>query len=257
MPANPKHSPEDCPFKDVVVSRLPDADPKLDARVGRVEGELDQLAVSMREQSHNITLLGKEIGSLREVMAESLTKMRDAFSAQMENWSARVTTQTRPNWQAIIMIVGLAGALAGFVLSSYNTQLTDMKSEIKDGQIQAAADFRLVQTQYAGQLATLQDRNAQAMYDKGKFDQFTQTTVGRITELDEWVETMRAWRLTHAEEMAAFRGRVDAKQVKLETDVDRLEERQLASRNDRLKLYEQRDIDRIGDLPKHPPGKRS
>ena len=199
----------------------------MDTRVGRLEGVVESLTRDIQEVSQNISMMGKEIGNFREMMGDTLTRMRDGFNDQINVVTDRLTSSSKPQWQTIsafvalaITLLGMAGAVIGLMMSGQSERITRLQNDT----------------------SAITDRMFQNQYEKGKSDAFAaetsshlskldtmlqremalmqQTTDSKISGLDEKmqmelglvrksittdiariateIQDMRAWRLTHA-----------------------------------------------------------
>jgi gas vesicle protein len=169
-PQASKH--DDCPFKDVVFPEKyasAESDHRMDTRVGRLEGVVESLTRDIQEVSQNINMMGKEMGSFREVIGETLTRMREGFTAQIESVTDRLTTSSKPQWQSIfafvamgLTVLGMAGAVVGMLFSGQASNVTRLQNDT----------------------AIITDRMFSAQYEKGKADAFSAETSSHLSKLD-------------------------------------------------------------------------
>jgi hypothetical protein len=229
----PASKHEDCPFKDIVFDKpavAAEPDHRMDTRVGRLEGVVESLTRDIQEVSQNISMMGKEMGSFREMIGDTLTRMREGFTAQIESVTDRLTTSAKPQWQSIfafvamgLTVLGMAGAVVGMLFSGQAANVNRLQNDT----------------------AIITERMFSAQYEKGKADAFAaetsshlikldttlqremtlmqQTTDSKITAVDNNVNSyidkvqdalkdFRAWRLEHATEGAKIDASLTAKQ---------------------------------------------
>ena len=255
-----KHNGENCPFKDVVfpVDREPE-DRKMDTRVGRLEGVVESLTRDIQEVSQNISMMGKELGSFRELIGDALTRMRDGFNTQLNTVTDRMMISTKPQWQTItafsvmgLTVLGMAGAVVALLLSGQSDNISSLKKDT----------------------ATITERMFQNQYEKGKSDAFAQTTErelnallrtldDKVKALDDKIATenkmrdketsaeltrltteiidLRKWRLEHATEGAGVDARVAARQEMIAEFVKTLEAR----------MHSHEQLDRVQESQTH------
>jgi hypothetical protein len=233
MAPSSKH--DDCPFKDIVfpekhLSSSPEPDHRMDTRVGRLEGVVESLTRDIQEVSQNINMMGKEMGSFREMIGETLTRMREGFSTQIESVTDRLTTSSKPQWQSIfafvamgLTVLGMAGAVVGMLFNGQAANVNRLQSDT----------------------AVITERMFSAQYEKGKADAFAAETSSHLAKLDttlqremalmqqttdskiaavdknvndyidkvqEALKDFRSWRLEHATKGAEVDARLTAKQ---------------------------------------------
>jgi len=232
--ATTKH--DDCPFKDIV---FPEAN-KMDAHIKHLEGVVEQLTHDIQQVSQSINAMGTELGKFKEIVADSLAKIRDSFTNQIGMVADRLTVSAKPQWQTISAFVlladtllGMAGAVVALIMSGQSENIASLKRET----------------------TTITDRMFQNQYEKGKSDAFAsevaghlakldltlqremtliqQTTDSKISGLDDKIQSelrlqgktssadlarldteinnLRVWRLEHASEGAAVDARLGAK----------------------------------------------
>lgn len=261
MAPSSKH--DDCPFKDIVFPEkhaTPEPDHRMDTRVGRLEGVVESLTRDIQEVSQNINMMGKEMGSFREMIGETLTRMREGFSAQIESVTDRLTTSSKPQWQSIfafvamgLTVLGMAGAVVGMLFSGQAANVTRLQNDT----------------------AVITERMFSAQYEKGKADAFAAETSSHLVKLDttlqremtlmqqttdskiaatskivddnvnkvqETIKDFRAWRLDHATKGAEVDASLAAKQDALIERVHAVE--------DRLEHAEERHRQDIKDIKK-------
>jgi len=171
MAPSSKH--DDCPFKDIVFpekrTSSPEPDHRMDTRVGRLEGVVESLTRDIQEVSQNINMMGKEMGNFREMIGETLTRMREGFTAQIESVTDRLTTSSKPQWQSIfafvamgLTVLGMAGAVVGMLFSGQTANITRLQNDT----------------------AVITERMFAAQYEKGKADAFSAETSSHLTKLD-------------------------------------------------------------------------
>ena len=165
---------DECPFKDIVFpadkpAGATEYDHRMDTRVGRLEGVVESLTRDIQEVSQNINTMGKEIGNFREMVGDTLTRMREGFNTQLESVTDRLTTSSKPQWQTIsafvalaITVLGMAGAVVGLMLSGQSERITRLQDDTK--------------------IVTTQMFNNQ--YEKGKSDAFAAETSSHLAKLD-------------------------------------------------------------------------
>lgn len=169
-PAN-KH--DDCPFKDVVFptekTQATEPDHRMDTRVGRLEGVVESLTRDIQEVSANINTMGRELGSFREMIGDTLTKMRDGFNDQLNTVTDRLTTSAKPQWQSIfafvamgLTVIGMAGAVVGMMFSGQTANITRLQNDT----------------------AIITERMFANQYEKGKSDAFASETSSHLAKLD-------------------------------------------------------------------------
>jgi hypothetical protein len=232
----------------------------MDTRVGRLEGVVESLTRDIQEVSQNINMMGKEMGSFREMIGETLTRMREGFSAQIESVTDRLTTSAKPQWQSIfafvamgLTVLGMAGAVVGMLFSGQAANVNRLQNDT----------------------AVITERMFSAQYEKGKQDAFATETSGHLTKLDttlqremalmqqttdskiaatsknaddyiskvqEILKDFRAWRLEHATKGAEVDARLTAKQEMITEELHALE--------GRLERAEERHRQDIKDINK-------
>jgi len=164
---------DDCPFKGVIFDNKKvaeqDHDHKMDTRVGRLEGVVESLTRDIQEVSQNISVMGKEIGNFREMVGETLARMRDGFNEQLNIVTDRMTASTKPQWQTIsafialaITLLGMAGAVIGLLMSGQAQNVSDLKHDT----------------------GVITERMFLNQYEKGKSDAFAAETNNHLNRLD-------------------------------------------------------------------------
>jgi len=260
MAPSSKH--DDCPFKDIVFPEKHTAsqepDHRMDTRVGRLEGVVESLTRDIQEVSQNINMMGKEMGNFREMIGETLTRMREGFTAQIESVTDRLTTSAKPQWQSIfafvamgLTVLGMAGAVVGMLFSGLGANMARLQNDT----------------------AVITERMFSAQYEKGKADAFAAETSSHLTKLDttlqremtlmqqttdskiaainksvddnvnkvqETIKDFRAWRLEHATKGAEIDATLTAQQ--------KLASEQSRNLEDRLERAEERHRQDIKDI---------
>jgi hypothetical protein len=271
-----KQQHDECPFKDIVFPELKNGAPateydhKMDTRVGRLEGVVESLTQNIQEVSQNINVMGRELGSFKEVVSDTLSRTREGFTSQLEAVTNRMTASAKPQWQTItafvalaITVLGMAGAVVGLMLSGQSERITRLQNDT----------------------ATITDRMFLNQYEKGKSDAFAAETSSHLTKLDttlqremalikqttdseirglddklqtelrldrannadyhdkiaEILKELRNWRLEHVETGAAIDARLTAKQEMVLDLIKGLDERVTrdeARRRDEIQRYE-------------------
>jgi hypothetical protein len=274
-------TPEDCPFKNIVIpnpTQLPPTrqqetiDIQMNTRVGKLEGVVETLTRDIQEVSHNVGILGNNINGLKDILSDSLAKIRDGFNNQLSEVTDRLTSSAKPQWQTIsafvalaITLLGMAGAVVGLIMSGQSDQVASLKQDT----------------------AVITDRMFANQYEKGKSDAFASnvanhltnldstlqkemsllnaTTESKITGLDSKIQleieairknieegiqqnkndlaNIRDWRLEHVTETATLQGLLRAKQEMIEKQLSELNDRQWNYRHDRLSAFEKLQID--------------
>jgi uncharacterized protein (UPF0335 family) len=259
----PVNKHDDCPFKDIVFPEKhtsQESDHRMDTRVGRLEGVVESLTRDIQEVSQNINMMGKEMGNFREMIGETLTRMREGFTAQIESVTDRLTTSSKPQWQSIfafvamgLTVLGMAGAVVGMLFSGQAANVNRLQNDT----------------------AIITERMFASQYEKGKADAFATETSGHLTKLDttlqremalmqqttdskiaatsknaddyiekvqEALKDFRAWRLEHAAKGAETDARLTARQ---EMAIE-----QLRALEGRLERAEERHRQDIKDINK-------
>jgi hypothetical protein len=264
---------DDCPFKDYIMPKNEADGNHIESRVGKLEGILDTLIEAGKQQTHNIDLLSKDIGDMREMFANGMASIRDTFSNQLEKVASRLTNQTKPQWQTIsafgalvITLLGMAASIVALIMSGQNENIQGLKHEA----------------------ALVSDRMFDRQYERGKSDAFiaetgthlktldstlqremsllNATTEAKITGLDTKLQLelelvrknletsildnaaalkdVREWRLRHTEHGTAIDAEVCARQQIIKEKLDKLDERQWDYRVGRLNEFENRELKR-------------
>jgi hypothetical protein len=254
-----KATPEDCPLREMFPKTPASEDShKIDTRVGRLEGVVETITRDVQEMSRSVSALGKEIGDLRNLFTDSMSKLRDMFSSQIDMVAGRLSQSARPNWQAIIAIVALAGALAAYVMNANWQAIQEAKAK----------------------LVTSEEHYARSQYEKGRTDAFVEEAGVKLRSLDEKVQRemvlvnnateaklagldvkvqqemreirralestamdakeqiidLRKWRLDSAATTAANDAKLNAKQEMVVERLNKMEDRQWSLR-ERLRLF--------------------
>ena len=148
----------DCPWHGVIAPV--GSDSELPSRVGYLEGEMQTLTTNVQEVTRGlglvgeqlnkaVAMLGSEIGELRNLMSEKLDQVSTRMGTAIDTMAVRLQTQAKPNWQVIVMGVGMAGGLLAFIFSTYYGAVNETKGKTE-----------LLSTQYAA-----------AQYERGKTDE--------------------------------------------------------------------------------------
>ena len=253
-PSRSKHTHDDCPFSGLglidpsgrpLQSRPVDSD--MERRIGFLEGAMKTMADKISDVGNNVgqlstelnrvvTSLGQEIGELREIVGQKIDTVTTRMAAAMEHVSQETRQSAKPNYIAIISIVGMAGALGAYILNGHNADILATKSDVKQVQSDFAkaefqrgqADERASETSKA--LATfvahyelkhkdlderlrVETREAQIAVDAK-----LQSAVGGVqkqldtetSKLTDFIADIRKWRIEDVEKQSYFRGKVDA-----------------------------------------------
>jgi len=268
--ATTKTTPHDCPLKDFVIPPQIDnleVSHKMDTRVGRLEGVVETLTHDIQEVSHSVSLVGTQIGELKDMFTDTISKLRDTFSSQLETVTSRLTQSTKPAWQTItafvsitIVMLGMAGAVVSLILSG-------QAENIKQVQINTnSISDRLFTSQYEkGKNDALSSQLVKSIIDLDtKLQKETSLTVSvtdaKLSGLDTKIQlemelirkktdadvenskidiaNIKEWRLRHAEEDAATGAETETKVEVLEKKIEELDKRQWEYRTERLNIFE-------------------
>lgn len=274
--ATTKATPHDCPFHDVVIptAQLKPEDTRLNDRVGRLEGTVENLTHNIEEVNRGLemvgqqlnqtaTTLGKEIAAMRDLVGQRFEQMTQRVAEAMDTMSTRVQTQTKPNWQVLVTIIALTGSLAAYVLNGHNSAIAEAKTRIDAVQAHisgsdracGAADEKAVQSERHANDTTkafkeLDDKlqreytlmqastevRVKALDDKlqNEFNGLHTALAQSVADNTSQITDIRKWRLEHAKENGEFEGRVSAKQLMIE---DTLKKTQENLRQAELRLY--------------------
>ena len=242
----------------------PDND--MDRRVGYLEGAVKTMADKVtevnsavgalsQEMTRVVSGLGHEIGELREIVGQKIDTVMTRMTATVEHTAQETRSASRPNFLAIISIVGMAGALAAYILNGHNAEILATKSDVKQvqtdfsraefvrGQMDERASetnktMTLFMTHYDSQHKELEERlsrdyqaASQAADERLKASEGKLLTVvgdlaqqvqRRVGENADHIADLQKWQLTIAETT----GRVAAKQLMNEDHIKTLETQQ-------------------------------
>jgi hypothetical protein len=117
----------------------------MDRRVGYLEGAMKTMADNVtevnsavgalsQEMTRVVSGLGHEIGELREIVGQKIDTVTTRMTAAIERTTQETRTASKPNFLAIISIVGMTGALAAYILNGHNAEILSAKSDIKQAQ---------------------------------------------------------------------------------------------------------------------------
>ena len=258
---------DDCPFTGML--QPVQQDPKIEVRVGKLEGAVETLAKDMSDMARNITGLGTEIGNLRSTLADKIDTM-----------GQRMADKTKPNMQAITLFVtiglavlGMAGSLAGVVMNNHSSQIAELKAgldtaraqheraQYEKGQsdafvkmaeqrmIENAAKFRDLDDKLQREMALINnttESKVKALDDKLQleFNGLHKAIDVQVQAQAEQVTELRKWRLEHVQGNAELHGKIDIHLQDMSTRLKQAEDRQWDYRQDRLKAFEAANIQR-------------
>lgn len=201
----PVNKHDDCPFKDVVFPaekmQATEPDHRMDTRVGRLEGVVESLTRDIQEVSANISTMGRELGSFREMIGDTLTKMRDGFNDQLNTVTDRLTTNAKPQWQSIfafvamgLTVLGMAGAVVSMLFSGQAANIVRLQNDT----------------------AVVTERMFANQYEKGKSDAFASETSSHLAKLDTTLQ--REMTLMQQTTDSKIQGLDDKLQIEIKLD---------------------------------------
>ena len=253
-------------------------DHPIENRVGRLEGVVELMAANIQEVTRNISVVGKDIGDLREVLSKSLSDLRDVFSGQLEKTATQLTNATKPQWQSIasfvaiiVVMLGMAGGVVTLVLSGQGESIADTRKNLAEvnarlfiaqdakGKSDATASFTAFQIASLSEqlqreqklVATALDTRIVALDTKLQLELelIRRNLDTTIQDSKDQIIDLRAWRLKHATEDAERTSKLAAESSQLQDAVKTLDSRQWEYRVDRLKLFEDNEIKRTTKQP--------
>lgn len=243
----------------------------VDARIGKLEGIVEALTNDIKAISADVNAVGTQIGDLKDIFSDTINRLRDNFTNQLDVVSTRLSESSKPQWQSItafvsmaIVLLGMAGAVVGLILSGQSDNIKGTKGEVNE------ITKRMYEAQYekgrtdattTGLELHLKNIDAAMQREMALTSNVVDTKVNGLDaklqiefnlirkNLESMVETnkedirdLRAWRLKHAEDDAAIAAKVVAKQDMIEKKLTELDAKQWDSRYDKLKMYEEREL---------------
>lgn len=277
-----KSSSHECPFRDVVIPKEPDGN--LEGRVGFLEGAVKTLTDDVQQVNHSVgqlgqqlnqsvTTLGREIGSLRELMADKIEQVTQRMASAIESVTSRMHQETKPNWQIIIAGIALLATILIFFLSGHGGQIAELKAAQEHATEQYAkaqyekgatdAFVKMAEARMAEFTKAIKDMDdklqremilinnatearVKAMDEKLQMEiqGHTKTLEQECRDLREFVMDLKKWRLDHSEGNARVHGQIDTLLSDMQARLKLLEDRQWTYRADRLKAYDEAQLQR-------------
>lgn len=238
-----------CPFRDIVIPTAQQtptsSDPRMDTRVGRLEGVVETLTKDVQEVSRSVGELGKNMTIMRDGIDANLVKLRDTFTAQLDQAVSNLTHQSKPQWQSIfafvcmgLTVLGMAGAVVGMMFSGIANNIGDLKTKqeiITERLFAAEREKGRSDARNDNVVATMQLMTNAA---EAKIKSLDDRSTSELNNLRADIDNICKWRLEHAAQDAADGAKMEARQIANISRIDALEHHQWEDRNNRLMRLE-------------------
>lgn len=270
---------DECPFKDMVHGQDVASDRlRSEARIGKLEGIVESLTNSIQVISTNINSVSAQVSDLKDIFSGTITQLRENFTDQLDTVSNRLTSSSKPQWQTIsafvsiaVVLLGMSGAVVGIILSGQsdkvkmlNTEMVETSHRMFDNQYEkgkadatiASAELHLKSIDLAIQremtlAVSSVDTKINGLDTKLQIEfnlirkNLEDAIVSNLTDIKD----LRAWRLKHTEEDAALGAKLQAKQDMINKKLSELDERQLEYHAGKLKMFEDRELNKTTAKP--------
>lgn len=165
----------------------------LESRVGKLEGTMETLAEGLRTTSTNV---------------DKLINQQNLFKEEV---LGKLGTLTAPKWPLILSFImagltifGLVGTVMAFMMSGQRDAIETLKAQIQTAQINELNN----------------------KYEDGKTSIIRENITNDLSSLKSSILDVQKWQVLHENEDSKLHGEEIAKLGKLNSDVEKIEQRQ-------------------------------